>query len=107
MKTRIVAHKQQVVRIDRETRDGLERHPDRRLLAEFKPRLATTAPSSSGITAKGVVTQPLLDEIKTFCRAHGIWLSLDPKPVHHLDLSRAVTHHAQPEGSVRAGRTAG
>jgi D-beta-D-heptose 7-phosphate kinase/D-beta-D-heptose 1-phosphate adenosyltransferase len=20
------------------------------------------------------------------CRAHGVWLSLDPKPVHHLDL---------------------
>jgi D-beta-D-heptose 7-phosphate kinase/D-beta-D-heptose 1-phosphate adenosyltransferase len=29
----------------------------------------------------------LLDEIKAECRARGVWLSLDPKPVHHLNLS--------------------
>jgi len=40
-----------------------------------------------GDYGKGVVSQPLLDELKKFCRARGIWLSLDPKPVHHLDLS--------------------
>jgi D-beta-D-heptose 7-phosphate kinase/D-beta-D-heptose 1-phosphate adenosyltransferase len=28
----------------------------------------------------------LLDEVKRVCRARGIWLSLDPKPVHHLNL---------------------
>jgi D-beta-D-heptose 7-phosphate kinase/D-beta-D-heptose 1-phosphate adenosyltransferase len=33
-----------------------------------------------------VVTQPLLDELKALCRERGIWLSLDPKPVHHLNL---------------------
>jgi D-beta-D-heptose 7-phosphate kinase/D-beta-D-heptose 1-phosphate adenosyltransferase len=33
------------------------------------------------------VTQPLLNEIKMLCRARGIWLSFDPKPVHHLNLS--------------------
>jgi hypothetical protein len=33
------------------------------------------------------VTQPLLNEIKSLCRARGVWLSLDPKPVHHLNLS--------------------
>jgi D-beta-D-heptose 7-phosphate kinase/D-beta-D-heptose 1-phosphate adenosyltransferase len=37
--------------------------------------------------AKGVVTQPLLDGIKAICRRRGIWLSLDPKPVHRLDLT--------------------
>ena len=40
-----------------------------------------------GDYGKGVVTQPLLDEIKRMCRSHGVWLSLDPKPVHHLNLS--------------------
>jgi len=44
-------------------------------------------PSSFGDYSKGVVTQPLLNEIKTLCRARGIWLSLDPKPAHHLNLS--------------------
>ena len=36
---------------------------------------------------KGVVTQPLLNALKDLCRARGVWLSLDPKPVHHLNLS--------------------
>jgi len=29
----------------------------------------------------------LLDAIKQLCRQRGVWLSLDPKPVHHLDLT--------------------
>jgi D-beta-D-heptose 7-phosphate kinase/D-beta-D-heptose 1-phosphate adenosyltransferase len=33
-----------------------------------------------------VVTQTLLDELKKLCRERGIWLSLDPKPTHHLEL---------------------
>ena len=46
-----------------------------------------TAAVIVGDYGKGVVTQPLLDEIKGICRRHGVWLSLDPKPVHHLNLS--------------------
>jgi D-beta-D-heptose 7-phosphate kinase/D-beta-D-heptose 1-phosphate adenosyltransferase len=88
VKTRIVAHQQQVVRIDRETRENLDAALTRRLLDEFTSRLAATDAVIIGDYGKGVVTQPLLDEIKTLCRARGIWVSLDPKPVHHLDLSR-------------------
>jgi len=64
VKTRIVAHQQQVVRIDRETRDVIV-----------------------GDYGKGVVTQPLLNELKALCRARGVWLSFDPKPVHRLNLA--------------------
>ena len=88
VKTRIVAHQQQVVRIDRETREGLDAPLTRQLLEELKPKLATTDSIIIGDYGKGVVTQPLLDEIKSLCRERGIWLSLDPKPVHKLDLSR-------------------
>ncbi|MGA9449843.1 MAG: D-glycero-beta-D-manno-heptose-7-phosphate kinase [Verrucomicrobiia bacterium] len=87
VKTRIVAHKQQVVRIDRETRDGLDAKLTRSLLAGLKAKLSRTAAVIVGDYGKGVVTQPLLNEIKTLCRARGIWLSFDPKPVHHLNLS--------------------
>jgi D-beta-D-heptose 7-phosphate kinase/D-beta-D-heptose 1-phosphate adenosyltransferase len=87
VKTRIVAHKQQVVRIDRETRDGLDAKLTGRLLASFKAKLPHTAAVIVGDYGKGVVTQPLLNEIKTLCRARGIWLSFDPKPVHNLNLS--------------------
>src|ERR1039457_6159468 len=87
VKTRIVAHKQQVVRIDRETRDGLNASLTERLLGTLRSMIPRTAAVIVGDYGKGVVTQPLLDEIKPNCRAHGVWLSVDPKPVHHLDLS--------------------
>ena len=87
VKTRIVAHKQQVVRIDRETREGLDAPLTARLLDAVKTKLKKADAVIVGDYGKGVVTQPLLEQIKTLCRERGIWLSLDPKPVHHLNLS--------------------
>jgi D-beta-D-heptose 7-phosphate kinase/D-beta-D-heptose 1-phosphate adenosyltransferase len=87
IKTRIVAHQQQVVRIDRETRGALDAKTTAKLLAEFKTKLAKADAVIVGDYGKGVVTQLLLNEIKSLCRERGVWLSLDPKPVHHLNLS--------------------
>jgi D-beta-D-heptose 7-phosphate kinase/D-beta-D-heptose 1-phosphate adenosyltransferase len=87
VKTRIVAHKQQVVRIDRETRDTLNGPIARRLATRLQSLLAETDAVIVGDYGKGVITQPLLDDIKTCCRSRGVWISLDPKPVHHLDLT--------------------
>ena len=87
VKTRIVAHQQQVVRIDREARDGLGPRLTKRLLALVRAQIHQAAAVIVGDYGKGVVTQPLLDELKDICRAHGVWLSLDPKPVHHVNLS--------------------
>jgi D-glycero-beta-D-manno-heptose-7-phosphate kinase len=87
VKTRIVAHQQQVVRIDRETRDGLGDALSKRLVAAVESVIGDTAAVIVGDYGKGVVTQQLLDALKRVCRSHGVWLSLDPKPVHHLDLS--------------------
>ncbi|HEX7470650.1 MAG TPA: D-glycero-beta-D-manno-heptose-7-phosphate kinase [Verrucomicrobiae bacterium] len=87
VKTRVVAQKQQLVRIDRETRDDVDARLTSRLLAELKSKLPKAAAVIVGDYGKGVVTQPLLNEIKSLCRSHGVWLSLDPKPVHHLNLA--------------------
>ncbi len=87
IKTRIVAHQQQVVRIDRETRDGLDGKLTGNLIAEFKSKLSKADAVIVGDYGKGVMTQPLLNEIKSLCRERGVWSSLDPKPVHHLNLS--------------------
>jgi len=87
VKTRVVAHTQQVVRIDREQRDGLEERFTRRLLSGIE----TALPSASAVVVcdygKGVVTQPVLDALKSLCRRAGVWLSFDPKPVHRLNLT--------------------
>ncbi len=87
IKTRIVAHQQQVVRIDRETRGPLDAQTTAKLLVAFKAKLGKTDAVIVGDYGKGVVTQPLLNEIKSLCRERGVWLSLDPKPVHHLSLT--------------------
>jgi len=86
LKTRIVAHQQQVVRIDREARDGLDARLTKKLLGLIRAQIKSTAAVIVGDYGKGVVTQDLLDELKRICRQHGVWLSLDPKPVHRLDL---------------------
>ncbi len=88
MKSRVVAHQQQVVRVDRESRQEADAASTRRLLARLEPCIMAADAVIVGDYGKGVVTQPLLDELRRFCRAHGVWLSLDPKPVHKLDLNQ-------------------
>jgi D-glycero-beta-D-manno-heptose-7-phosphate kinase len=87
MKTRIIAHQQQVVRVDRESRDHIHDHLTGRLLVALDEHLNGAAALIVGDYGKGVVSQELLDEVRARCRERGIWISLDPKPVHSLDLS--------------------
>jgi len=87
VKTRIVAHKQQLVRIDRESRDGIDGTVTRRLLRTIHSLITRLSAVIVGDYGKGVVTQPLVDEIKRLCRRHGVRLSFDPKPVHNLNLA--------------------
>jgi len=87
VKTRVVAHTQQVVRIDREARDGIDGTLTRRLAGALQQGVSGAAAVIVGDYGKGVVTQAFLEEIKNLCRARGLWLSFDPKPVHHLNLS--------------------
>jgi D-glycero-beta-D-manno-heptose-7-phosphate kinase len=65
----------------------VDRNITSRLLAAVKSRLNRTDAVIMGDYGKGVITQPLLNGIKMLCRERGIWLSLDPKPVHQLNLS--------------------
>lgn len=87
-KIRVLAQQQQVVRVDRETRATVGPRLIRRLLDLVRRELPNADALIVGDYGKGVVTQPLLDELKRLCRARGVWLSLDPKPVHCLDLDR-------------------
>jgi D-beta-D-heptose 7-phosphate kinase/D-beta-D-heptose 1-phosphate adenosyltransferase len=87
IKSRIVAHQQQVVRVDRETKTENSPQATRRLLTALEPVLLMADAVVVGDYGKGIVTQELLDGIRHFCRNRGIWLSLDPKPIHSIDLS--------------------
>lgn len=86
LKTRIIAHQQQVVRVDRERNDELDPPAVSSLLKIVEGALPSCAAVIIGDYGKGVVTQTLLDQVKQRCRQRGVWLSLDPKPVHRLNL---------------------
>lgn len=85
-KTRIVAGHQQVTRLDRETRGSLRPIDVQRLLQKIDRNLPMADAVIVGDYGKGVVTQELLDGLRQRCHAQGKWISLDPKPVHHLDI---------------------
>lgn len=87
LKTRIVAGQQQVTRLDKETRGPLPPAAARRLLALVRRKLLEADAVIVADYAKGVVTQPLLDALRTQCRAEGRWISMDPKPGHPLDVT--------------------
>ena len=87
VKTRVVAHTQQLVRIDREARDGLNGRLTRKILRGMSELVEEGSAVIVCDYGKGVITQSLLDGLKTLCRERAAWLSMDPKPVHHLGLA--------------------
>ena len=87
IKSRIIAHHQQMVRVDREATHPLPAKTLRRLLDALEHRVYQADAVIVGDYGKGVVSQPMLDAVKRICRERGVWLSLDPKPVNRVDLS--------------------
>lgn len=90
LKTRIVAHNQQVVRADRESRKPVASQINQRMaevFAELLPRADAVIVSDYD---KGVVNRELLSEILPKARNAGVPVFLDPK-VHHADYYRPIT----------------
>jgi D-glycero-beta-D-manno-heptose-7-phosphate kinase len=90
LKTRIIAHSQQIVRADRESREALSPKLNETLadlFMEYLPRAAAVIVSDYD---KGVVNRELLSEILPKARAVGVPVYLDPK-VHHADYYKPIT----------------
>jgi D-beta-D-heptose 7-phosphate kinase/D-beta-D-heptose 1-phosphate adenosyltransferase len=90
LKTRIIAHSQQVVRADRESKEPLASELNRdlmRLFLEHLPRAAAVIVSDYD---KGVVNRELLSAILPEARSARVPVYLDPK-VHHADYYRPIT----------------
>ncbi len=91
IKTRVIAHNQQVVRFDRETKDRIERDTHRRIFDYIGQQV------SEGLDAivlsdycKGVVTSDLVRAIVRLAKKHKVIVSVDPK-VSHFGMYRGVT----------------
>ena len=88
-KTRIVAQQQQIVRVDREIVSDLSPTEQKTLERILSPALKKASAIIIGDYAKGIVTDSLLAFLRQECQERGIWLSLDPKPAHQVDLAGA------------------
>ena len=91
IKTRIIAHSQQVVRFDREAKAGIERETHKQIYDYVKQQVR------EGLNAivlsdycKGVVTKELVRDIVTLAKKHKVVVSVDPK-ISHFGIYSGVT----------------
>ncbi len=90
IKTRVVAHSQQVVRVDRERCRPVTEDTVEQILAVLKQQLSSVAAIVVADYGKGVVTQSLMDGIRSLTRDSQVVVAVDPK-LQNLALYRDVT----------------
>jgi len=90
VKTRIVAHSQQIVRADRESKAALTAENNASLAAAFLKWLPSAGAVVVSDYDKGVVNRALLSEVLPAAKRAGIPVLLDPK-VHHADYYKPIT----------------
>jgi D-beta-D-heptose 7-phosphate kinase/D-beta-D-heptose 1-phosphate adenosyltransferase len=90
VKTRVLAHAQQVVRTDRESRKPIPASVNQALAAVFYELLPAADAVIISDYDKGVVNRDLLDRILPRAHASAVPVFLDPK-VHHADYYRPIT----------------
>ena len=86
-KTRVIAHQQQMLRVDRETNEPMSPRTARRMLSSVEKQLDDACAVIVCDYSKGAVTQEFLDGLREQCQSTGVWLSFDPKPAHNLNLA--------------------
>jgi D-beta-D-heptose 7-phosphate kinase/D-beta-D-heptose 1-phosphate adenosyltransferase len=90
LKTRVVAHHQQVVRVDQEAVADIGSEVAGGLLAQLESRLADAGALVISDYGKGAITGPLLVEVLARCAAAGVPVCVDPKE-SHFDSYRPVS----------------
>lgn len=82
IKTRVIAHNQQVVRFDREDRRRLEGHELEQLLAAVKSALKEHDAVILSDYKKGIVSAALVRALVRQAKQKGVFIAVDPKVGH-------------------------
>ena len=90
VKTRIIAHAQQVVRADRESRADLSGPAFDAVCARFETGIEGCQAMIVSDYAKGVITRPLLERVLATARKRKVAVCVDPKE-SHLEAYRQVS----------------
>ena len=105
MKTRVIAHNQQVVRADREDTEEISSELVGRIIDFVKKKIGAESPEQSRFASlttsqreisaliisdygKGVITLKLLSELIDLCRKNHIFIGVDPKETHFLNYKK-------------------
>jgi D-beta-D-heptose 7-phosphate kinase/D-beta-D-heptose 1-phosphate adenosyltransferase len=97
VKTRIIAHNQQIVRADREKSAPIPDSLNRKLLDNINKLLPKTAGVIISDYGKGVINYSLLSTLIQSCNERKIFVSVDPKETHFFNYRKVGTitpnHH--------------
>jgi D-beta-D-heptose 7-phosphate kinase/D-beta-D-heptose 1-phosphate adenosyltransferase len=104
VKTRVIAHHQQVVRVDREQRESLPAATVQRLIGAVEERLKRVDAVVIEDYGKGVITRQFLEAVLPLARRQRKIVTVDPKQ-EHFDLYRRVT--ALTPNRMEAGEAVG
>jgi len=104
VKTRVVAHSQQVVRFDEESTNHLSAATEKKVIAQIEKSAVLADAVAVSDYGKGVITESVMDALRIITKKRDIPLLVDPKPP-----SRAIYKGASllkpniPEASFYAG----
>lgn len=88
IKTRVMAHSQQVVRTDREDRHELDAKTERKVLDQFSAMADEIQAVIISDYGKGVITASLLERVIDICVEKDIFIAVDPKETHFFNYKR-------------------
>ena len=105
IKTRIIAHNQQIVRADREDRTDLSAEIEEQVYQKVLANIDTAGALVISDYGKGVVTLPLLERVIALCLLKNVFIAVDPKEtrfLHYKKVSVITPNHH--EAGFAAGR---
>jgi len=88
IKTRVIAHSQQVVRTDREDRSPLSQQSEKAILDRFQSMIDEIGAVIVSDYGKGVITPSLLEGVIKVCTDHGVFIAVDPKETNFFNYKR-------------------
>lgn len=99
LKTRIIAARQQIVRVDRESREGMQGELRERFVARVREAMARVGGVIVSDYGKGVVDLELMREIAVIARERDVFVAVDPKESHfyqyrHVSIVTPNVHEA-------------
>ena len=82
IKTRIIAHSQQIVRADREDRHEVSPDVEKEIISRLLSVIDDVQAVIVSDYGKGVITQSLLERLMSVCLQKNVFVAVDPKETH-------------------------